>query len=118
NDQVLNLLDLKPKPMWWRYSIDELRPKMEVLNKEANRAHRLRREDPKKLDLFDTKILELAQHLQIYLDVAQLSTPFAVPPINGEGDWQPLIMAVMEARNTQKDNPHARALGAILVAYA
>src|SRR5262249_58644926 len=49
NDQVLKLLDLKPKPGSFRYAIDEFADKLAKLEDEARRAHDV---EPQKRDLF------------------------------------------------------------------
>jgi ABC-type transport system involved in cytochrome c biogenesis permease subunit len=115
NGQVLNLLGLPERPGSWRYSIEEFGGKMGEIERQAKQAHDL---DPKQRDLFDTKIIELAQHLQLYVDLAQWEKPLAVPPQAGSEEWQPFLRAMLEARQTGQENPAARALGKILLAYA
>lgn len=91
NEQLLNLLGLKERPGSFRYSLDELLPKFEQLVKENDRIMRL---DAKKRDLFDNKILELGQHLQLYQQLADLSVPLAVPPESGSEDWTSIHDAI------------------------
>lgn len=115
HSQLLELLGLKPRPGSWRYAIGEFSDKLDELDKEANRAQKL---DPKQRDLFDTKVLELAQHLQLYIELAKLRTPLAVPPESQGQEWQPLIMAMFDMKQNGTQNPAAAALGKILIAYA
>jgi ABC-type transport system involved in cytochrome c biogenesis permease subunit len=61
--------------------------------------------------------MELAQHLETYAELSQWHIPLTVPPQQGE-EWQPFLRAVVDARNTGEDNPAARALGSILLAYS
>jgi ABC-type transport system involved in cytochrome c biogenesis permease subunit len=114
NLEVLKLLGLKPKPGSFRYAIDEFADKFGALEEEARRAHNV---DPQKRDLFDQKVLELYDHLGKYVELAQLKVPLAVPPQGKDKEWQPFIDAMMEAKAGGKDNPAARALGEILMAY-
>jgi ABC-type transport system involved in cytochrome c biogenesis permease subunit len=115
NDQVLKLLGLKPKPGSFRYAIDEFADKFAALEDEARRAHDV---DPKQRDLFDEKVLELYQHLQIYVELAQWQVPLAVPPQDKGEEWKAFVDAMREAKAGGKENPAARALGTILLAYA
>jgi ABC-type transport system involved in cytochrome c biogenesis permease subunit len=115
NLDVLKLLGLKPKPGSFRYSIDEFADKFPALEDAARRAHDL---DPKQRELFDEKVLELFQHLQIYVELAQWQVPLAVPPQNKGEEWKSFWDAMREAKAGGKENPAARALGTILLAYA
>src|SRR5260370_12962584 len=81
NDQVLKFLNLEPRPEFYRYSLVEIAPQWEKFAKEAER---VQEEDPKKLDLFEQKILELRQHIELYLALDQLIAPLSVPPANGD----------------------------------
>jgi ABC-type transport system involved in cytochrome c biogenesis permease subunit len=114
NLDVLKLLGLKLKPGSFRYAINEFADKFPDLEREARRAHGV---DPKKRSLFDVKVLELYDHLGIYVELAKIEVPLAVPPQGKGEEWKPFPEAVMEARAGGKDNPNARVLGTILMAY-
>jgi len=76
NDQVLSLLGLEPRS-GFRYSLAEIRPRAAEFYAQAQRARGV---DPKKRDLYDNKLVELAQHLEVFLEVSQwhfLSVPVA-----------------------------------------
>jgi ABC-type transport system involved in cytochrome c biogenesis permease subunit len=113
NDEVLNLLGLEPKSPFL-YSISQFVDKIGDLDREANRAART---DAKERTLYDRKLLELGQQLENYAQLSQWNIPLMVPPRQGD-EWQPFFQAVVEARNKNEDNPPARSLGSILLAYA
>src|SRR5262249_30044841 len=70
------------------------------------------------LDLFDKKVLELAEHLQLQMELAQLEVPNAVPPPEAGGDWRPLLAAIHDLQRGQDDDAYARPYGSMLIAYA
>jgi ABC-type transport system involved in cytochrome c biogenesis permease subunit len=113
--QILNLLGLEHRPMFWKYAINEFGDKMDLLNREANRANDL---PPRQRDLFDVKLLELAQHLDLYMKLAQWRTPLSLPPQSPDEEWKSLVEGLMEAQRGERENPAARSLGKILLAYA
>jgi ABC-type transport system involved in cytochrome c biogenesis permease subunit len=85
NDQVLKLLGLKNRPNWYRYSLDEIAPHFDDLNREAMRAAKL---DDSQHDLFDTKVLELRRKLEMYIELARGFKPLAVPPDAADEEWR------------------------------
>src|SRR5260370_6248709 len=109
--QVLAFLGLPPRPGWFRYSIAELADKIDDIILERKRIENL---DPKKLGLYEHKIIELSDHLRIYLDIAHWKTPFAVPPLAGGGpdNWEPLLQGLQDQDNV------AVAMRVMLKAYA
>jgi ABC-type transport system involved in cytochrome c biogenesis permease subunit len=116
NDQLLNFLGLPARPRFYRYSVAEISPKIKEFEKESDRAHKI---DPKDRDLFDTKVVKLAQQLHIYIELARLQGMLAVPPEAGSADqeWQPFLAAVAQQRDTGVENPAVRSFGKILFAY-
>jgi ABC-type transport system involved in cytochrome c biogenesis permease subunit len=116
NEQVIRLLQLKEKPLFWRYSIQELADKADVIEKEGLRAAEMR-EAGKELDLFDKKILELYEHLQLYMNLAQWRIPAPVPPADGDGQWRPFLSVIHEMRQGKEDDAYGRAYGSMLLAY-
>ena len=94
NDQVLALLNLKPRE-GWRYSLEEIRGRYKEFEDAAQRA--LKRPD-KDRDLFEAKVLELRRHLETFLEVWQGYSPLMLPPGDGK-DWRSLASARDTARN-------------------
>jgi ABC-type transport system involved in cytochrome c biogenesis permease subunit len=91
NDQVLSLLDLKAKPGSYRYSIDEMSGKWKELESSLKRAG-----EKKDQDKFDQKLLELGEHLQLYIKLANMDSPLLLDPANPKGEPRPLQEVVME----------------------
>jgi ABC-type transport system involved in cytochrome c biogenesis permease subunit len=87
NDQVLNLLGLKGKPGWYRYSLAEILPAYDKLTDALDRA---KAKDEKQQDEFDGKVLELGRRLFVYQQLAQHHVPRAVPPQDVGGEWRTL----------------------------
>jgi ABC-type transport system involved in cytochrome c biogenesis permease subunit len=115
NLQLLNLLDLQPRPGSWRYSLTELMPKLEKLRDEADRANKI---DDKHRDLLQQKALELWRHLGIYLEISDWSAPYAIPSKNGNEDWKPLLQAVRQSMADGEPDPAAMSFATMLKAYA
>jgi ABC-type transport system involved in cytochrome c biogenesis permease subunit len=84
NLQVLDFLGLEPRS-GLRYSLDEFKSKIDELAKEASRARAV---DEAKQDLFDHKLIELAQHVKLYIQLATGEMPQMLPVANGE--WLPI----------------------------
>ncbi len=114
NDQVLDMLGLKMKPGWYRYSIDQFAANLGKLEEAAYRADK---KDAKKRDIFDVKALQLMEHLGVYKSIATWSAPFAIPPAQGE-DWKPLGQSFVEVQMHRQDNANARAFATMLMAYS
>jgi ABC-type transport system involved in cytochrome c biogenesis permease subunit len=114
NDQVLNLLGL-PRREGFRYAIDEFRDKIDKLDEKANQAAKT---DPKQRDVFQAKVLELAQHLDLYMKLARYEEPLLVPPARADEDWQPLGPALLASEREKNRDSDAFAFSRVLLAYA
>jgi ABC-type transport system involved in cytochrome c biogenesis permease subunit len=116
NDQVLNLLGLKPRPQFLRYSIEEMAPKFKEFEEQISR---VKDRDEKHLDVFDQKLLELRRRLERFMELASLRSLRVVPPssLQTNGEWQSLLDAVSRSRDANEDDPGARAFGSILLTY-
>jgi ABC-type transport system involved in cytochrome c biogenesis permease subunit len=83
HDQVRDLLKL-PLREGFRYSIKEMRPRyaafLEAVEKADDRPPKLR-------DLYEVKLLELSQNIQVYLGVAHGRAPMLLPPGDGR-EWR------------------------------
>jgi ABC-type transport system involved in cytochrome c biogenesis permease subunit len=88
NDEVLALLALQPRSRF-RYALEEFFPKLDEFYKQARRVQEARKADPNRhLDLFDRKLLETAEHFELYAQLAALRVPRMVPPTESGGRWQ------------------------------
>jgi hypothetical protein len=115
NDQVQNFFELQHKPLFNRYSIDELSPKFEKFQEQVEVAQRT---EAKQRPLFDQKILELHSHLGVFMELANLREPLMVPPSPESKDWKSLAAALVEAQDTSRIDPNAESLLIMLAAYS
>ena len=106
NDQVLTLLGLKARA-GYRYAFEEFADKEDLIKAEAMRAYQTKKSQR---TVFDEKIMELAQHLQLFSELAHLSTLVVPPPPNSK-DWLPLMQAI-------NNDPAARSFAELLLAYS
>jgi ABC-type transport system involved in cytochrome c biogenesis permease subunit len=95
NDQVLAEMKLVARE-GLRYSIDEIRPQWEDLVQKHSAAMEKKRAG-KQLDLFENKILELADRVQLILSINQLrgldhkeNRLLLLPPAEDGGEWHSL----------------------------
>jgi ABC-type transport system involved in cytochrome c biogenesis permease subunit len=119
SDQVLAMLQLEPRT-GLRYSLEEITGSKGFTRflGRAKQLHDAAREN-KQLDETDTKVVALYRHLQIHYELAQLGEVLMVPDLSApEEKWKTLGGALLQADQTGVDNPAARALETILLAYA
>lgn len=119
NDQVLQLLGLERRK-GLRYSLTEIAPKIEELAEQAEQA---RKTEPATRDIYQVKLLELAEHLQLAIMVAKMETPLLIPPATKEESWTTLIGAARRAvaagkENPEADDPAVKGIVGLLKAYA
>jgi len=113
NDQVLDLLGLAPRS-GFRYAIEEFADKLGKLQEKASQAQSI---PPKQQDKYDAKSIELAQHLQTYIQFSELDKMEMVPPDAPGGEWLTLRGAIMKEQQNGEENPGARSFAAVLFAY-
>jgi ABC-type transport system involved in cytochrome c biogenesis permease subunit len=106
NLQVLDLLALPHRPNFWRYSLEEIAPKITALEREVERIKQI---DEKKRDLFDTKVWELRQHLEMFVGLNQLVSPGIVPPSKPDGPWASLAEVERATRDAALERLGAEA---------
>jgi ABC-type transport system involved in cytochrome c biogenesis permease subunit len=114
NLEVLDLLGLKARPGWYRYSINDFAGKMDRLAAAASRAQA---KDAKKRSLFEVKVLHLEEQLGLYHNIVQWGAPFVVPPAGATDDWMTLGQAFV-AKGPPPALADAKTFAQILVAYA
>jgi ABC-type transport system involved in cytochrome c biogenesis permease subunit len=117
NDEVLNLLQLPEKPGSWRYSVNEIAAAgtMDKFQDEFDRAFHL---EKSKRKLFDIKVLEVAEHIQMYIALSRMDAPLVIdPPAPGEKpisfhDALPLL------ESPSGSNTQTKQFAKILTAYS
>jgi ABC-type transport system involved in cytochrome c biogenesis permease subunit len=115
NDQVINLLELDRGKKGFRYSMFEMLRRAEDFEDQVQRANS---KSDKQRDLFDAKVLELAQHWSVFGNLRMLQTPLIVPPSNPGEDWRSLPDAVRyDFAHNRRDSASLKFI-AILNAYA
>lgn len=100
NDEVLRLLDLKARD-GLRYSIVEIASKYPDLANEALRIlgdeeRGIPAKEAKNYTLFDAKVAELWQHLNLFMKLSAHGAPLTVPNADGGDQWRPFRDAHME----------------------
>jgi ABC-type transport system involved in cytochrome c biogenesis permease subunit len=134
NLDLLDTLDLKHRPLFWRYSLNEIRKKEGELERQFKLAEATPEEDR---SLFQNKVLELQGKLNTYMVlvmafsspplsverdqiaeswqrsqelIAQLQragAPHAVPPTEADAHWTLLMQAEIELLHDRVTNkPH------------
>ncbi|MBX9627667.1 MAG: cytochrome c biogenesis protein CcsA [Gemmataceae bacterium] len=103
NEQLLAELRLEPR-QGLRYSLDEMKPRLAGLFQKAGAAEE-KREAGKKLDLTETKTVDLARHVTLALNLAKFKgydTPrsrlLLLPPRSAGAEWRSLGDLREEAR--------------------
>ena len=86
NERLLTELKL-PVREGLRYSARELAPSIARLQRWSDAASQ-RKRDGKPLDLFDTKVLEMAERIKLFSDLSGGATPLALPPDAAGHGWE------------------------------
>jgi ABC-type transport system involved in cytochrome c biogenesis permease subunit len=104
NGDLVEFLDLKLKPEFQRYSIREMGRRWDALRNRAERAKAKARQG-KELELFDQKLMALAEHLSLYAELTRLNSPLLVPPQAPGEDWKSLKQAMGDAKLFKIESP-------------
>jgi ABC-type transport system involved in cytochrome c biogenesis permease subunit len=110
NDQVLALLKLEARP-GFRYSLAEMEPGFPQLGDQFDRVLKM---PEKEREVFDAKILELAQHIKVFQDLSGMKAPLVIPPNAAGGQWQSLGDAF---RQDGGNGPATKGFVTVLSAY-
>ncbi|HYV36176.1 MAG TPA: cytochrome c biogenesis protein CcsA [Gemmataceae bacterium] len=114
NDQVLNLLRLKPTK-GFRYSVMDIDARTKEFLDQVDHAI----ETPgNKRDLVDAKVLELEQHRKIFTNIRLLRTPLVIPPQRAGEDWRSLPDALVADAVNKRHKAPSWEFVALLNAYA
>jgi ABC-type transport system involved in cytochrome c biogenesis permease subunit len=84
HDQVLSLMEVKPRPGAYRYSWNELKGQVQMLGLRASEANK---KDKDKRTLVDEKTMELARHIELYREIRLRSSPGFIPADDAQGKW-------------------------------
>lgn len=124
NDQVRSLLNL-PARQGFRYSIDEIQPRLKEFYQQAHRAQGV---ESGQRDLYDNKLIELGQHLELFLVLTQRpdvdphrqaqSPPHMIPPLNKGEEWRAFWEVKDSGQGGDKANSVYLTYLHLLAAYA
>lgn len=103
---ILSQFGLSPDEKY--FSIADLREHFPTIQKQVDLADQT---DEKKRDLYQKKVLELAQHMMLFVQLQRIGDLKIVPPDHENGQWLPLATA------DGKLTPGAENFVAILQAY-
>jgi ABC-type transport system involved in cytochrome c biogenesis permease subunit len=95
NDEVLALLGLEPRS-GFRYSLKELigttPDQQRLLIEAAVAADKQRKDNKENMTLFQTKVLELMEHIDVFQSLAKKQSPRLIHPAQGSEDWDELTV--------------------------
>jgi cytochrome c-type biogenesis protein CcsB len=91
NEEVLSFFNLEPRP-GFRYSLEEMMPRLKDF---YLRVEEVGTKDAKKLVLYEAKLMELAQHMKVFLELSTWRAPHVIP-LNQE-NWLALEEALQKA---------------------
>lgn len=104
--QLLDVLGLKPRPQWFRYSAEELEPKLDELVKYFKQAQKIK---PSEWDPFNRNVMDLANHYMLCIQMQREFSPpllLLIPPAAPGQEWRSLREAVQDAQaNKTPDQP-------------
>ena len=127
NDQLLANLGLQRRS-GLRYAVEEFQDKLGLLEDDAKRAAEAKRAG-KRLDPYQAGALELANHLQLYIQLATYTLPETgiFPPVKSaeaevpQADrqvWTPFLTALANSREGQPVDPALEAFSRVLGSFA
>jgi ABC-type transport system involved in cytochrome c biogenesis permease subunit len=130
NPELLNFLELKPKPKTafqqitgfggaspYRFSWNELKPKFAKLQPEFKK---LDPSDEKNYSLFERRLTELSHKLNLFISIADIRDFKMVPPTPSTAagqDWKSLAVAAGNAQNFESLPPTVQGLVTVLEDY-
>jgi ABC-type transport system involved in cytochrome c biogenesis permease subunit len=106
NKDVLGLLDLNADRK--RFGFREILENRDKLQEQLKRAHDAARADPRSLDVFQRKIIELGDKLEVYIALGRMEGLFLVPPLAEGEQWQPLGKAMHVGDAAAAPHPAAK----------
>jgi ABC-type transport system involved in cytochrome c biogenesis permease subunit len=117
NPDVLNTTGLDPAVKY--FSSDDLLKHEKTVLPELQRVMKRANDEggTTQFDATDRKLYELAQHLVLQRNLADLSQLYLVPPINGRSQWQKVEDTLVEVQKTGKAPESLRSFMDILKLY-
>lgn len=97
-----------------RFSFATIMQHREAISQQAQRARQV---PAKQRDPYQKHVLELFSHLNLYARLAQMRTPYVVPPLFEGHQWQPFHDAVHAFQRTGVVHPAAASIDSFMSAY-
>jgi ABC-type transport system involved in cytochrome c biogenesis permease subunit len=114
NIEVLDLLGLQARS-GYRYAPAEFAGKIQALELKANETRQI---TANRRTVFQQKVSEVAEHVQLYIQLASLlQSGKLVPPATPGGEWQLLPESLRQETETGKREGPAHALAGMIGAY-
>jgi ABC-type transport system involved in cytochrome c biogenesis permease subunit len=104
NDQLLNFLHLDMRD-GLRYSLREIIRDKNQFTALLNEIQRVRAMDAKQLTLYDAKVFELSEHIQLHLKLSGHSMPLVIPNPDGSDQWKSFRDALDQFASNGADLP-------------
>ena len=98
NDQVLALLKLEPRK-GLLYALEEFSENAELLLKVASASQK---KPLVKRDLYDVKIIEVAERMKVFIELSTVNAPMNIAPTGENPKWSTLPDALEKYRDTAK----------------
>mgnify|MGYP006271321955 CR=1 FL=1 len=121
NHDVLSALGLEPRSGSYRYALDEFWGKLPRIDTDLEAAAAL---EPEERSLYQKQLLELNEHVGLYLSLRMWLEPHALPPTDGSGDpegWRTIVEVAhgdgAEAPSGAR-NPASMGFGEVLSAWS
>jgi ABC-type transport system involved in cytochrome c biogenesis permease subunit len=111
--EVLSLLGLQRRP-GYRYAPTEFRDKLGELEREASRAQQV---DAKTRSTYENQLVDIAEHLRLYIEISQMEKLLLLPPRSDGGEWQSWPQAKRRSQKIGQKDPAAESLMTLLGAY-
>ena len=98
NDQVLSLLKLEPRK-GLLYALEEFSENAPLLMKVASASQK---KPLVKRDLYDVKIIEVAERMKVFIELSTVNAPMNIAPTGENPKWSTLPDALEKYRDTAK----------------
>jgi ABC-type transport system involved in cytochrome c biogenesis permease subunit len=115
--ELLSVLGLKIRPEWFRYSVEDMQPKIGELLRLAKQAEKMK---PSQWDPFNRNVMTLSNHLLLYAAMQRDFSPpllLLIPPDAPGKEWRTLREAVEDAQLNKAADPPTNAYREMLSAY-
>ncbi len=97
-----------------RFSFAKIRQHAQAITQQAQQASAIK---PKQRNAYQKHVLELYQHIGLYLKLSRLETPYLIPPVQKDRSWQPFADGLREYEQTGRAHPAVVSISRMMSAY-